>query len=290
MSSELLMRVTNNHSALISVEQLESLLGGTSVKVFDVRGTWSGVPRALPEEYDAEHIPGAVFLDWTEHFVEQEMALGLAAVADKAGAEESFRSLGIDKDDFVVLYDDYHHMLAGRIWWAMRYWGFVNIRVLNGGWRYWSSQNLPVSSVAPQVSSGTFKPQMQERLLIGIDPFLTARHQSCVIDARGPENFAGKADDPRTGHIPKSLNLPFRSVLNADTGLFIKPEAIAELFDNEIPQWRDTPIIASCGSGYAATVILLALFELERTATLFDGSFAVWKQDPDRPVEQSAPG
>ena len=67
-----------------------------------------------------------------------DVALALASVADEAGAAQAFRALGIDGGDLVVLYDDYRHMLAGRIWWAMRLWGFAEVRVLNGGWGYWS--------------------------------------------------------------------------------------------------------------------------------------------------------
>ena len=84
---------------------------------FDVRGTWSTPARALPEEYDTAHIPGAVFLDWTQHFLEPGVAVGLASVSERTGAEAAFRDLGINEGDMVVLYDDYSHMFAGRLWW-----------------------------------------------------------------------------------------------------------------------------------------------------------------------------
>lgn len=286
-SYELLREVTDRHSPFVSADQLESLLAEQSVKVFDVRGTWSTPARALPEDYEAGHIPGASFLDWTRHFIEQDIAPGLASVADQTGAERAFKALGISDGDLVVLYDDYHHMQAGRIWWAMRLWGFADVRVLNGGWGYWSTQNRPVSKVTPQIVPGTFQPRKQEGLLVSLDDFVTTKDQHCVIDGRGAENFAGKADNPRSGHIPDSLNVPFRAILDTDTGLFLDPETMSRVFDEKAPQWRETPIITTCGSGYAATVILLALSELQRDASLFDGSFAIWKQDPDRPVNQS---
>lgn len=286
---ERLRNLTDGRSSLISAEDLEGLLEDPSVKVFDVRGTWSTTPAsALHEDYEAGHIPGAVFLDWTRHFIEQGVALGLAAVADESGAAQAFRALGINEGDLVVLYDDYHHMQAGRIWWAMRHWGFTDVRVLNGGWRYWTAQQKPVSTAAPEITPGTFRPRKQETLLVGLDAFLASKDRHCVIDARGAANYAGKAEDPRSGHIPGSLNLPYRDVLDADSGLFLDRDRIARVFDEKAPQWRETPIIASCGSGYAATVILLALSELQRDASLFDGSFAIWKQDPERPIEQSS--
>lgn len=289
-AKERLREVTNARSSLISADQLEGLLGEPSLKVFDVRGTWKTTPAsALPDDYDAGHIPGASFLDWTKHFMEPDVAPGLASVADKAGAERAFKALGINEGDFVVLYDAYHHMLAGRIWWAMRHWGFAEVRVLNGGWAYWSAREKPVSKQPPEILPGTFQPRKQEELRVDLAAFLRTKDQHCVIDARGVNSFAGKPDDPRTGHIPGSLNLPYSAVLDAASGLFHDPETLSRVLDEKTPQWRETPIITTCGSGYAATVILLALSELERPASLFDGSFAIWKQDPDRPVSQSTP-
>ena len=285
LSKSELVRGLASHS-LISADELMPLLGNEAVKIFDVRGTWKTPARALPEDYEDGHIPGAVFLDWTKHLIEQDIAVGLAAVADEAGATQSFAALGINEGDLVVLYDDTSHMLAGRIWWAMRYWGFADVRVLNGGWKYWAAQNMPVSKDIPTTGQGSFKPSKETNLRIGLDKFVTEKEAACVIDGRSAEGFAGKADDPRTGHIPGSLNIPFSAVLDQDTGLFLGSDKLETIFDETAPQWRETPIITSCGAGYAATVILLALSQLQREASLFDGSFGLWKQDPDRPVAQ----
>ncbi len=281
-------RAAAGRSPLISADALAVMLGRSDVKIFDVRGTWSTPARALPADYEAGHIQGAAFLDWTKHFVEQDVALGLASIADEAGARDAFEALGIDEGDLVVLYDDYSHMLARRIWMAMRHWGFDNVRVLNGGWTYWKSQGLPATSEVPELKKGGFEPKMQDGLKIDLDVFLDSYEQACLIDARGPVSYAGKPDDPRTGHIPGALNLPFSTVLDPDAGLFLNSDEVARLLDKKAPEWRNRPIIASCGSGYAATVLLLALSELDKPAKLFDGSFAAWKQDPARPVEQGS--
>ena len=276
-----------NPSPLVSAEELNAILGEQNVKIFDVRGTWSTPARALPEEYARSHIEGAVFLDWTQHFNEQNVPIGQASIVDNAGAERAFKQLGIDEGDRVVLYDDYSHMQAGRMWLAMRHWGFHNVQVLNGGWKYWSSQGLPTSDVIPKTEEGSFKPVLQAGLKLDIGEFLQTYEEACVIDARGPVSYAGNPDDPQTGHIPSSLNVPYSAILDPETGLFLDPEAIENILDQKAGEWRNKPVITTCGSGYAATVILLALSQLDQPAKLFDGSFAIWKQDPDRPIEQS---
>ncbi|WP_299775504.1 sulfurtransferase [uncultured Tateyamaria sp.] len=281
--------VIDAHSPLISAEQLSRLLDAPDVKLFDVRGTWSTPARALPEDYATGHIPGAAFLDWTEHFIAQDVAPGLADIADEDLATRSFATLGINADDLVVLYDSSSHMQAGRIWLAMRHWGFTNVRVLNGGWTHWTAQGLPVSTKPTVYAPGTFAPSLHPGLKIDLDEFLDQQDMSCVIDARGPANFAGKPEDPRTGHIPGALNVPFSAMLDLETGLFLHHAGIKATLTELAPAWNAKPLIASCGSGYAATVVLLALDQIGAFGTLFDGSFAVWKQDPTRPVAQAAP-
>ena len=213
-------RAAAGRPPLISAEELAGILGRSDVKVFDVRGTWSTPARAFPEDYEAEHIQGAAFLDWAKHFIEQGVPLGLASVADEAGARNSFEVLGIDEGDRAVLYDAYSHMQAGRIWLAMRHWGFDDVRVLNGGWTYWKSQNLPVTSEVLELQKGTFEPKMRDGLKIDLDVFLDTYEQACLIDARGPVGYAGKPDDPRTGHIPGALSVLFSTVLDPTRASF----------------------------------------------------------------------
>ena len=280
-------RAAQDASPLISANELHVLCGKPGVRVFDVRGTWKTPVRALHDDYLAGHIPGAVFLDWTRDFLEQGVAINLAAVASREEAEQSFRSLGVNSGDLIVLYDDYSHMLAGRIWWAMRYWGFDNVRVLNGGWSNWVSQDLPVSTDVPKVEPGSFEPQRKADLRSDIEQFVSERTSACVLDARGAQGFAGKPDDPRTGHIPGAVNVPFSAVLDKETGLFLDRQAVQRVFDRMIPDWRSTKIVSSCGSGYAGTVPMLALWDLGVKSSLYDGSFSEWKQDPSREVEQS---
>ncbi|MEP2978213.1 MAG: rhodanese-like domain-containing protein [Lentilitoribacter sp.] len=284
---DLLNKVLESTSPLISAEQLVDLLSNPRVKVFDVRGTWASPPRALPEEYHAEHIDGAAFLDWVTTFNEPNIPIGQASIIDEVGATIAFERLGINADDLVVVYDDYSHMPAGRIWISMRHWGFKNVRVLNGGLGYWKSQGYPTSQEVPQLAKGNFKPALIEGLKIDIDEFLERQLHSRVIDGRGPVGYAGNADDPRSGHIPESINVPFSVLLDPDTGLFLDAERLSNALVERAPDWKEASIITSCGAGYSATVVSIALEILGKPATLFDGSFAIWRSDPNRAVDQS---
>ncbi len=281
------MRATDQTNPLISAAELNAKLGQKDTKVFDIRGHWGDPPQSCFEHYQQAHIPGAIYLDWTEHFLAPNVALRLAPICSREEAQRTFKSLGISAKDLVVLYDDYHHMLAGRIWWSMRYWGFTRVMILNGGWHYWRSQNLPISTQENHAASaGTFTVSEQAHLRASIENVENRHFNTRLLDGRGPVGYAGDPADSRSGHIPGAINLPYSSLLDPKTGLFIDHESRVDLLTNTLGDISNQSIISSCGSGYAGTVLLVALMAAGIEAPLFDGSIAEWKQDFSRPLEQ----
>ncbi len=289
------MSLKSNASPLISVDQLNQKLDNPNVKIFDVRGKWNGSVSDAFNEYSQGHIKGASFLDWMYHFLEPDVSINIAPVASKENAQRSFEALDISADDLVVLYDDYDHMLAGRIWWAMRYWGFDNVKVLNGGWKKWQAEGMPIAkaevgsaSMSAPSSKAIFPvSELRSLLRVSLDEVINLKDSDCLVDARGPINYGGKPDDPRTGHIPGAINISFRAVLDEATGLFKSDSELKDVFSSHINDLQNASIISSCGSGYAGTIILLALYQIGIEAPLFDDSFAVWKMDEERLVEQT---
>ncbi len=293
-------------SPLLSAQDLAPQLGRPDLRLFDIRGKWGSPPVALHDDYLAGHIPGAAFLDWTREFLQQDQPINLAPVASPEAAADSFERLGVSEGDHVVLYDDHHHMIAGRVWWAMRYHGFTRVQVLNGGWGHWSGQGLPTATEVPDRVAGSFKPVVQEDLRVDVETVVAEKDGrcgerwalrrktgvaekdgACLLDGRGSAGFAGDPKDPRSGHIPGAISLPFRAVLDEDTGLFLSEDALVSAFDAAAEGWRKTRVISSCGSGYAGSVLMLALAQLGVQSSLYDGSMAEWKQDPGREVAQS---
>ena len=273
-------------SPLISVEELVEEMDRQDIKIFDVRGSWGGDPEKARAEYTHSHIPGAVLIDWTSQFIKPGVPIHLAPVASKEDARRCFEELGIRDGDTVILYDDYHHMLAGRIWWAMRYWGFSKVKVLNGGWRQWCARGFAVSSEPVEVSQGSFEPVRHETLRVSLASLIETKDGINLVDSRGPIGFKGNDEDTRSGHIPGALNIPYSDVLDSETGLFKSAAELEALFHAELPDFRTTPIVSSCGAGYAGTVTLLALAIIGVDAPLFDGSFSVWKANEHLPIEK----
>ena len=143
-------------SPLISAIELRKVLGSQNLKVFDLRGPWGGNPKHALLAYTQSHIPYATFIDWSAHFVAPDAPIELAPVASKGDAKRAFATLGISSKDTVILYDDYNHVMVSRMWWAMRYWGFLDVKVLNGGCRHWIDQGFETTSAYIESRNGAF--------------------------------------------------------------------------------------------------------------------------------------
>lgn len=93
-------------------------------------------------------------------------------------------------------------------------------------------------------------------------------------------------DEPRPGlhrgHIPGSLNVPWTDLVH-NGALKSNAELATILHKHGVDFTR--PIVASCGSGVTASVVVLALTQLNvPNVTLYDGSWSDWGSRDDVPI------
>ncbi len=265
-------------SNLISTATLEAELGSSQLVVFDA--SWhlpvaSQPARDARAEYLLGHIPSARFVD-IDAISDQHTNLP-HMLASPAEFQASMRTLGLNRQSDVVVYDTSGLLSAPRLWWMLKACGHEQVRVLDGGLPKWRAEGRPLARGEFTCSPGDFEASPE---LFGVASLEATRSASLVLDARSAQRFHAQAPEPRpgipSGHMPNARNLPFDRLLR-DGQLRSRAELEAEF--EMLGVHEDTPVVTSCGSGMTAAIISLALAEIGHTAhALYDGSWTEYAQ------------
>ena len=275
-----------NTQLLPPIVTVEELVGRTDIVLCDVRWYLDRTPGR--SKYNEGHIPGSIFVDLDEHLATlPRKSEGRHPLPAAASFATSLGSLGISHNDSVVAYDDSGGMSAGRLVWMLRVLGH-DAALLDGGLQGWTGQ----LETSPHVRSAVDHPirEWPTELFADADAAATAGNDSSqvLIDARSPDRFSGENEpvDPKAGHIPGAINLPFAQNLSPD-GFFEPPELLRQRFQNA-GCTEGSATVMYCGSGVSACNNLLA-FEHAGLgkARLYAGSWSQWSNSADRPVETS---
>ena len=264
----------------------EELAGRTDVVLCDVRWYLDRTPGR--NKYNEGHIPGSIFVDLDEHLATlPRKSEGRHPLPAAASFAASLGSLGISHEDPVVAYDDSGGMSAGRLVWMLRVLGH-DAALLDGGLQGWTGE----LETLPRVRDAVDHPirEWPTELFADADAAAAAGNDpsQVLIDARSPDRFSGENEpvDPKAGHIPGAINLPFSQNLSPD-GFFESPEQLRQRFENA-GCTEGSATVMYCGSGVSACNNLLA-FEHAGLgkALLYAGSWSQWSNGADRPVETS---
>jgi thiosulfate/3-mercaptopyruvate sulfurtransferase len=213
-----------------------------------------GAGRAL---YLAGHVPGASFLDVDEDLSDVSVpdagrhplpsAERFAAAASRAG---------IGPGVLVVAYGSLGG--AERLWWLLRHFGHEDCAVLIGGLEAWGG---PLRAGEEAVEPADFVPRERhdDTIAAGELALRLAGRSLVLADARPAHRWRGEPnpiDDP-PGRIPGALSAPW---------------------SEPPPELPDGELVAYCGSGVTACVLLHRLSLQGREGMLYPGSWSDWSK------------
>lgn len=239
------------------------------------------------QQYAEGHIPGAVFFDHETDLCSPKTGKnGRHPLPKREDFAKLLAQRGIDIAKETIVYDADNMMFAAHMWWMLRWVGFTNVRVLNGGIKAWKAAGgavetgiaKPLPSVSWQMPESPMVVYTADQVLANI-----TTPQFTLIDARAPERYRGDVEpmDPVAGHIPGAINRPFALNLNAE-GLMKSPEELRQSF----AQYDKYDLIVhQCGSGVTACHNILAMEEAGlHNYALYAGSWSEWVADASHPV------
>ncbi|MGB5347703.1 MAG: sulfurtransferase [Woeseia sp.] len=277
--------------SLVSVDWLAEHLADADLVVLDATvmieadGNGGMRPVSGRANYEAGHIKGARFADLMGELSDAEQAIGFAVPAPEAFAAAMAR-LGVGDNTRVVLYSANNPSWAARVWWMLRWIGFDNAALLDGGLKAWTDSGRPLSAEMPLVARGELTVKLRPELIVNQDQVRAAieNQSATIIDALPESHYRGEtAMYARPGHIKGAVNVPVFD-LYTENGEFRSLDEQRTLFDTA----AGDRMITYCGGGIAASAEAFVLTRLGYdNVAVYTASLQEWTADPENPMETS---
>jgi thiosulfate/3-mercaptopyruvate sulfurtransferase len=271
---------------LVTTEWLAQEIGASDLRIVDASRHMAGTERDAAREYEAAHIPGAVFMDL------DELVDAKAPVENTLPSAAKFASrmqtLGLGDGSRIVVYDDSAIHSAARAWFMLKLFGAHSVAILDGGLAKWKAEGRPLASGRETLRHRHFTVWQDDKTVRSKAEVLRnlASRAEQLVDARGAPRFTGAEAEPRpgmeSGHIPGARNVPYTALFNPD-GTFKDKAGIRAAFEAAGVDLAQ-PVVTTCGSGMTACVLALGLELIgKHDVALYDGSWAEWGADAATP-------
>jgi len=233
-------------------------------------------------DYDKGHIPTAGFADLKGDLCDINSPIEFAVPTPEQFCS-AMGALGVGDDTRVVLYDTTYSAWAARVWWMLRWVGFDQAALLNGGLKAWTDEGQPISTEPVTRPARHLTPAPRPELIADRDEVLASIDDEdvCLIDTMPGEFYRGEASlYARPGHIPGASNINGLDLLD-DNGRFRPDDELAAMHNGD----HNAHTITYCGGGIMASSNAFIMTRLGFTnVAVYTASLQEWAADPANPM------
>jgi thiosulfate/3-mercaptopyruvate sulfurtransferase len=233
-------------------------------------------------DYELGHIPNAGFADLKGDLCDTNSTVEFAVPTPEQFCS-AMGALGVGDDSRVVLYDTNYSAWAARVWWMLRWVGFDQAALLNGGLSAWTAEGRPLSIEPVTRPAKRLTPAPRPELIADRDEVLASLDDPAVrlIDTMPAEMYRGEMTlYARPGHIPGASNMNALDLLDK-TGRFRPDDELAAMIGGN----RNARAITYCGGGIMASSNAFVMTRLGFTnVAVYTASLQEWAADPANPM------
>ena len=273
-----------NPRILVDTAWLEDHLDDQKIRIVEVDEDTTA--------YEKGHIPNSLAWNWFDDL----HAKPRRDYIDQPGMNRLLRRAGVDGSTTVILYGGNNNWFATYAYWLLRYLGFDDVKLLNGGRKRWELDSRELTTDVPgfEPTDWSIPNPVRTELRAMRDEVLANIGTVCFVDVRSPEEYRGEMMAPAhllqesamvPGHIPGAKNVPWSRAANED-GTFKSAEELRELY-RSAGVTDDGPVIAYCRIGERSAHTWLVLHELLGLSDVanYDGSWTEYGSLVGVPVE-----
>ena len=276
-----------NKDVLVETDWLEGKIDDPNIRIVEVDED--------TQAYEKGHIPNALGWNWN---TDLHAPVGRDYV-DQEGLSKLFQKAGIGPDTTLILYGGNNNWFAAYAYWLLRYLGYGNVKLLNGGRKKWELESRQMTNDVPSLkaTSYTIDAPVNGDFRSFRDEVLqkVSGSKSAFVDVRSPEEYRGEKLAPDhlpqeqaqvPGHIPSAANVPWGKAANED-GSFKSADELKALYEG-VGVTPDKEVIAYCRIGERSSHTWFALHELlgYHNVKNYDGSWTEYGSLVGVPVEK----